>query len=184
MSRMHQPYLQNDILTNCETYMSKLLKRRSEKPRQLRPTYRTSQQVQLARMPVPKNSLVPLTKSEKTVPSGDEELVLKEVLNNKMAQVEVTVRTVSARSRSNSLSDRREPWAKLLNQNIDNESRRNIDFALGTIHYLSRELQKKLQVTCPSNELIFRKNVFYNCFFQAIPVFISWLVIFRILCID
>lgn len=157
MSRLYPAVQQNDINTHFESYMSKLLKKKSEKPRAgaRDRASRVSNPIQLNRLPNPKSLVVPYIKTEeKILHLSDEELLHKEVINNKMAQVEVTVRTVSARNRSRSNSvctDKREPWAKLLQHRKSNEvlAAHNYDYGLGTIHFLSKELQHKLQTACP-----------------------------------
>lgn len=157
MSRLYPIVPHNDIMSTCETYMTKLLKKKNEKSRPVtrdRPLSRTSNNP-LSRMSNPKSSVVPYVKTEdKTIRLSEDELLHKEVLNNKMAQVEVTVRTVAARNRSRSNSvctDKREPWGKLLQHRKSNDTvpSYSYDYGLGTIHFLSKELQQKLQISCP-----------------------------------
>lgn len=83
-----------------------------------------------------------------------QELVRKEVYNNSMATVEVTVRTVAPKGlEGKSAEDTREPWSKLL---ANRKSEDNIPGTFGhfdplrTLHFLSKELQMKLQSVCPS----------------------------------
>lgn len=151
MSRLQQSLRpRNEIMTNCDSYMSKLLKK-NEKCRLVKPVIRTGATIS-SRMPSMK-AVVPvkLEKPDRLETSSDSDLVHKEVINNKMAQVEVTVRTVSrSRSRSSSVTEKREPWGKILQIKSDIDDHvTNYDYGLGTIHFLSQELKQRLLTLCP-----------------------------------
>lgn len=159
MSRYHTPLQQHEILTNCEAYMSKLLKTKPCEQKRVDKNCCCSSkknQIQVARI---QNGKVDMS-----VPQSEQELIHKEVLNNNLAQVEVTVRTMPAKTRSRSTSsnlDKREPWAKILQYKKSTETVVNVnnyDYALGTIHFLSKELQQKLKTACPGKLIIYSCN--------------------------
>lgn len=83
-------------------------------------------------------------KSESTAAS----VIHRELYTDNPALVEVTVKTHNAKpnSRSGSRSRSREPWSKLLKNQLSNEmlsSFHNFD-PLRTVHFLAKELQSKL----------------------------------------
>lgn len=117
-----------------------------------RPQSARSTITQIKNEPLVEKTVIPIIAD----PTNDQELVHKEYLDNKMAKVEVTVRTVSNRSRSNSEERPNINWNKY-SPRYNNDCptpRVNYDYALGTIHYLSKELQHKLQNTCPGDPSI------------------------------
>lgn len=154
MSRLYPAVQQTDLNTNFESYISKLYRKRSEKPKPTRErSGRPQNHLQATRL-LPQKNLVPYSKTNDNGHLSDEEHIHKEIINNKMAQVEVTVRTVSAsnKTRPNSENiEKREPWGKLLQYKKSNEAMSfpSYDYGLGTIHYLSKELQQKLESVCP-----------------------------------
>lgn len=163
MSRMHPNQNKNELY---DAYLSTMLKngKRVEKPvrndsGRIPRDNKNVNSNNNSQLVVSRPAMKYVSKNEdqqlRAKPS-DEELVRKEVFNNNMATVEVTVRTVGPKGSSAEKcmsEDRREPWGKLLmnRRSEDNMqgSFENFD-PLRTLHFLSKELQMKLQSICPS----------------------------------
>ncbi|GLV43810.1 hypothetical protein CBL_11610 [Carabus blaptoides fortunei] len=111
--------------------------------------------------PLPKPCPAPILKTTEHIERQlSQELLHKEIFNNNMATVEVTVRTVGPQKgpQLKSLSaEKRESWGKLLAKQNSDESVigpfSTFD-PLRTLHFLSQELQLKLNTLCPGDATI------------------------------
>lgn len=164
MSRFHQ--VQNnaktDLVSSCESYITRMLKnKKTDRPyieqRSLRDKSlgRSNNHLVMCR-PITKPCPVPIVKPTEHIERQlSQELLHKEVFNNNMATVEVTVRTVAPQKGTqpkNLTAEKRESWAKLLaKQNSEDSVIGNFSTfdPLRTLHFLSQELQLKLNMLCP-----------------------------------